>query len=179
MVKWLDNKPVLIASTYVGLEPMGICNRYSKDAKRFIDIPCPKIISEYNKHMGGVDLSDMLIAIYRTYYKAHKWYMAIFSQLLYISVNNAWLLYRREYGLLMTDNQYKNKFMFHLVYHHINDLFPDATFFAWNYSEPGHGKGAPDSVGGTLKRTADKAVAEGKDIVNLKSLKEILFLNFC
>lgn len=71
-------------------------------------------------------------------------------------------------------NQYKNKFMFHLVYHHINDLYPGATFFAWNYSEPGHGKGAPDGVGGTLKRTADKAVAEGKDIVNLKSLKEIL-----
>ncbi|CAH2101307.1 unnamed protein product [Euphydryas editha] len=106
MVKWLDNKPVLIASTYVGLEPMGVCNRYSKDAKGFIEIPCPKIINEYNKHMGGVDLSDMLIAIYRTYYKTHKWYMAIFSQLLDISVNNAWLLYRREYGFLTNDDKY-------------------------------------------------------------------------
>lgn len=53
-------------------------------------------------------------------------------------------------------------------------MFPGATFFAWNYSEPGPGKGAPDSVGGTLKRTADKEVAERKDIVNFKSLKEIL-----
>ncbi|KAI8442439.1 hypothetical protein MSG28_005952 [Choristoneura fumiferana] len=71
-------------------------------------------------------------------------------------------------------NQYKNKFMFHIVYRHINDLFPGTTFFSWHYSEPGHGKGAPDGVGGTLKRTADKAVAEGRDIVNLNTLKEIL-----
>ncbi|CAB3248809.1 unnamed protein product [Arctia plantaginis] len=40
--------------------------------------------------------------------------------------------------------------------------------------EPGHGKGAPDGVGGTLKRTADKVVAEGHDIVDLNSLKPIL-----
>lgn len=59
-------------------------------------------------------------------------------------------------------------------YRHMNDLFPGAIFFAWNNSEPAHGKGAPDGVGGTLKRTADKAVAEDKNIVNLKSLKEIL-----
>lgn len=26
-------------------------------------------------------------------------------------------------------NQYKNKFMFHIIYHHINDLFPGTTFF--------------------------------------------------
>ncbi|CAH0403160.1 unnamed protein product [Chilo suppressalis] len=71
-------------------------------------------------------------------------------------------------------NQYKNKFMFHIVYRHINDLFPGTKFFSWNYSEPGHGKGAPDGVGGTLKRIADKAVAEGRDIVNLNALKEIL-----
>ncbi|CAD6223678.1 GSCOCG00011761001-RA-CDS, partial [Cotesia congregata] len=51
-------------------------------------------------------------------------------------------------------NQYKNKFIFHIVSHHMNDLFSGITFFSWNYSEPGHGKGAPDGVGGTLKRTA-------------------------
>ena len=63
--------------------------------------------------------------------------------------------------------------MFHIVSRHINYLFPGTTFFSWHYSEQGHGKGAPDGVGGTLKRTADKAVAEGRDIVNLNSLKNI------
>ncbi|KAI8423498.1 hypothetical protein MSG28_012611 [Choristoneura fumiferana] len=87
------------------------------------------------------------------------------------------VLYLRDNDEFTCDspvNQYKNKFMFHIVYRHINDLFPGTTFFSWHYSEPGHGKGAPDGVGGTLKRTADKAVAEGRDIVNLNTLKEIL-----
>lgn len=44
--------------------------------------------------MGGVDLTDMLIALYRTNLKTHKWYKAIFSQMFDICVNNAWLNYR-------------------------------------------------------------------------------------
>ncbi|KAL3274791.1 hypothetical protein HHI36_019575 [Cryptolaemus montrouzieri] len=48
--------------------------------------------------------------------------------------------------------------------------------FTWNYSEPGHGKGAPDGVGGTLKRSADQAVAEGEDVTDLNVLKDVLSL---
>lgn len=40
----------------------------------------------------------------------------------------------------------------------------------WNYSESGHGKGAPDGVGGTLKRTADQLIAEGKDLATFQDL---------
>lgn len=71
-------------------------------------------------------------------------------------------------------NQYKNKYMFEMVCRHLKDFYPEITNFSWHYSEPGHGKGAPDGVGGTLKRTADKVVAEGHDIVDLNSLKPIL-----
>ena len=46
----------------------------------------------------------------------------------------------------------------------------------WNFTEAGHGKGAPDGVGGLVKRTADKLVAYGNDISDagelFKSLKE-------
>jgi len=61
-----------------------------------VPVPYPKIVQEYNTHMGGVDLADMFIALYRTNMKTHKWYMALFSQMLDLSVNNAWLLYRRD-----------------------------------------------------------------------------------
>ncbi|CAH0554935.1 unnamed protein product [Brassicogethes aeneus] len=71
-------------------------------------------------------------------------------------------------------NQYKNKFMFEMVCRHLKDLYPEITYFSWHYSEPGYGKGAPDGVDGTLKRTADKVVAEGHDIIDLNSLKPIL-----
>ncbi|KAG5889148.1 hypothetical protein JTB14_036959 [Gonioctena quinquepunctata] len=46
--------------------------------------------------MGGVDLADMLVALYRTGFRSHRWYISIFSQVLDICINNAWLLYRRD-----------------------------------------------------------------------------------
>ncbi|KAL3272070.1 hypothetical protein HHI36_022532 [Cryptolaemus montrouzieri] len=73
-------------------------------------------------------------------------------------------------------NQYKKKFIFHIVSHHLKYFLPDINNFTWNYSEPGHGKGAPDGVGGTLKRSADQAVAEGKDVTDLNVLKDVLSL---
>ncbi|KAF6200319.1 hypothetical protein GE061_006622 [Apolygus lucorum] len=42
------------------------------------------------------------------------------------------------------------------------------------YREAGHGKGAPDGIGGTVKRTADKLVAQGNDILNVESFIEAL-----
>lgn len=38
------------------------------------------------------------------------------------------------------------------------------TRVTWNFSERSHGKGAPDGVGGALKRIADTAVNRGADI---------------
>lgn len=70
------------------------------------------------------------------------------------------------------------------MYKRIPELFPSINQVLWNYSEAGHGKGAPDGIGGVLKRTADRVVAEGKDIVNFeamfKTLKEktkVILLN--
>lgn len=72
-------------------------------------------------------------------------------------------------------NKYKNKFMFHIVYRHLNYLFPGSTFFYGIIQNQAMAKVyLVDGVGDTLKRTADKAVAEGQDIVNLSSLKYIL-----
>lgn len=38
---------------------------------------------------------------------------------------------------------------------------------SWNFSESGHGKGAADGIGGSLKRKADKLLAHGEDITNV------------
>ena len=46
--------------------------------------------------MGGVDVSDILIVLYRASYRTHRWYFAIFGHLLDICVNNGWLLHRRD-----------------------------------------------------------------------------------
>lgn len=72
--------------------------RYSKEHNARVDVDCPKIVKNYNKNMGGVDLADMLISLYKIPLKTRRWYLSIFAQLIDISINNAWLLYRQNKG---------------------------------------------------------------------------------
>uniref|UniRef100_W5MNZ5 PiggyBac transposable element-derived protein domain-containing protein n=1 Tax=Lepisosteus oculatus TaxID=7918 RepID=W5MNZ5_LEPOC len=88
IVKWADSKTVTLVSTCASVMPV--------EKGRQISVPCPQIVAEYNHHMGGVDLTDMMIALYRTPAKSHRWYLCIFWQLIGIAVGNAWLLYQHD-----------------------------------------------------------------------------------
>ncbi|KAG8328972.1 hypothetical protein J6590_108690 [Homalodisca vitripennis] len=66
--------------------------------------------------------------------------------------------------------QYRNKTMFHLTQIFLPKIFVGLESCSWNFSEAGHGKGAPDGVGGFIKRTADKCIAQGSDIMNITAL---------
>nr|CAH7719065.1 unnamed protein product [Callosobruchus chinensis] len=72
--------------------------------------------------------------------------------------------------------QYRNKLMFQLMVKYLANEF-DVDAVIWHYSESGHGKGAPDGVGGCLKRVADAAVAKGADIPDFNKLFDILSEN--
>ncbi|KAH9635158.1 hypothetical protein HF086_009498 [Spodoptera exigua] len=95
-VKWLANKCVTLISSCVDAHPVDKIKRYSKEHKAKVDVDCPKIVKNYNKNMGGVDLADMLISLYKIPLKTRRWYLSIFAQLIDISINNAWLLYRQN-----------------------------------------------------------------------------------
>nr|CAI5855557.1 unnamed protein product [Callosobruchus analis] len=70
--------------------------------------------------------------------------------------------------------QYRNKEMFCFITNHFKKHFPEVKELSWNYHEAGHGKGAPDGIGGVCKRTADRVVSQGKDIFNLETLVNVL-----
>ena len=76
-VRWYDNKTVDCLSTYVGIEKQDKAKRYDKKEKKFIEVPRPAIIQEYNTFMGGVDLLDSLTALYKFNLKSKRWYMYI------------------------------------------------------------------------------------------------------
>ncbi|KAF9405413.1 hypothetical protein HW555_013841, partial [Spodoptera exigua] len=101
VVKWYDNKCVTTASSYVDVHPISTIQRYDKEKKMRSALPCPEIIKQYNAHMG-VDLADMLIALYRTELKGHRWYLPLVSQLLDMCITNSWILYRRNVGSVKT-----------------------------------------------------------------------------
>ena len=95
VVRWFDNKVVSLVSTYAAITPERTARRWDKKAGQYVDIPQPDIIGIYNKHMGGVDLLDMLVALYRTGLRSKKWYLRIYFHLLDMCVVQAWLMYRR------------------------------------------------------------------------------------
>lgn len=70
--------------------------------------------------------------------------------------------------------QYRNKTMFYIMATKIPKRLPHVQKFTWNYTESGHGKGAPDGVGATCKRTADAVVAAGGDVENLEKFVEAI-----
>ncbi|XP_065557654.1 piggyBac transposable element-derived protein 3-like [Artemia franciscana] len=92
VVKGLDNNTVCLALTYAGITPQDTCRRWNVKDKSRVEVSRPAIVYEYNRHMGGVDLADMLVEMCRTHLRTRKWYMRIFWWLIDTAVCNSWLL---------------------------------------------------------------------------------------
>uniref|UniRef100_A0A672KYQ5 PiggyBac transposable element-derived protein 3-like n=2 Tax=Sinocyclocheilus grahami TaxID=75366 RepID=A0A672KYQ5_SINGR len=99
-VKWFDNKCVTLLSSACGVEPLSSVKRYKKEVQQKVDVPCPSIVLAYNQAMGGIDLSNMLVHLYKTPMKARRWYLPLFGYIIDVSIVNAWLIYKRDCNLL-------------------------------------------------------------------------------
>ena len=96
VVRWFDNGIVQLVSNHIGEEAGSLARHWSAKEKKFIDIPRPLMVEEYNIHMGGVDLCDMLLSLYRIRLRSTKYYMRIVFYCIGVAVVNGWLLYRRH-----------------------------------------------------------------------------------
>lgn len=95
-VKWMDTKSVCLVSSFTTSWPTEKCSRHDKNTKDRVETPTPNIVADCNKHMGGVDLCDQLLAYYRMTFKAKKYYQRLVFHLLDMTVVNCWLQYRRS-----------------------------------------------------------------------------------
>lgn len=96
VLKWVDNKVVNMAGSWAGRSPQHIVKRWDKKAKKKIDVACPQIVRLYNKNMGGVDLFDMLMHLYKLPSRAKRWPVPLISFMIDLSLVNAFLLYRAD-----------------------------------------------------------------------------------
>ncbi|KAJ8929675.1 hypothetical protein NQ314_017602 [Rhamnusium bicolor] len=69
---WKDNKLVNFASSFAGNNPYSTIKRFDRCKKERIDIPYLYVVKEYNKHMGGVDLLDSIMARYKILIQSKK-----------------------------------------------------------------------------------------------------------
>ena len=95
VVSWYDNKIVTLLSNFVSSERVTELKQFSKVMKETIKIKCINLVQEYNRHMGGADLLDLLLGYYRNKIKSKKWYPRIFFHLINMVIVNAWILWRK------------------------------------------------------------------------------------
>lgn len=96
VVKWYDNKPVLMMSVAHDKQPEDTCQRWDKKQKRYVTIRRPSIIREYNNKMGGVVLLDRMISYYRMSVRTTKWTVRMLMHFTDVALANSWLLYRQD-----------------------------------------------------------------------------------
>lgn len=96
VTKWMDNKSVLMISTAFGVKPECFVKRWDKTKKQRVEVTCPKVVSMYNKNMGGVDLCDQMIEYYRSFFKTKKWTLKLILHLFDLAIVNSWMEYRRD-----------------------------------------------------------------------------------
>lgn len=92
----MDTQEVSVCTTlhtaYLGDTVKRVCKSSSEYKK--LDVPIPPAVKDYNRFMGGVDLSDQLIGYYSLWKKSKKWYMTVLNHFIDIAVTNSYLLHK-------------------------------------------------------------------------------------
>lgn len=90
---WKDKRDVFLIST-MHKEEMAETAKRDRVTKE--PILKPKVIVDYNAHMGGVDRCDALLHSYQSMRKTMKWYKKLFLHLVDIAIFNAHVLYNKQ-----------------------------------------------------------------------------------
>ncbi len=78
LVKWFDNRSVVLASNFVGVGDEDEVQRWNQKEKQYVKSKCPEVVKKYNKAMG-VDKLDQLISLYRIDIRSRKWPLRMIS----------------------------------------------------------------------------------------------------
>ncbi|XP_046392163.1 piggyBac transposable element-derived protein 3-like [Ischnura elegans] len=115
VTRWNDNAVVTMMTNCIQ-GGNKVVNRYSRKEKKNVTVPIPLAIAEYNKFMGGVDLCDQLLAMYRVNIRTKKWWWPFFAWAVDVSCVQGWLLHRHV-GSTMDYLQFRRECALYMMRH--------------------------------------------------------------
>lgn len=86
-VRWCDRREVTMLSTVHDHQMLNV-TKHGKTVQK------PKAVIEYNKNMGAVDKSDMMISFNESARKTRKWYRKLFFHIVDICVLNSYNMFK-------------------------------------------------------------------------------------
>uniref|UniRef100_A0A672KBA3 PiggyBac transposable element-derived protein domain-containing protein n=1 Tax=Sinocyclocheilus grahami TaxID=75366 RepID=A0A672KBA3_SINGR len=96
LVKWFDSRSVVMASNVVGVGTMDEVQRWDKKQGRFLKVSRPEVVKLYNEAMGGVDLLNQFVSLYRTEIRSRESTLRMITHAFDLAVVNSWLEYRLD-----------------------------------------------------------------------------------
>ncbi|XP_023597182.1 piggyBac transposable element-derived protein 4 [Trichechus manatus latirostris] len=96
-VKWQDNKPVTVLSTFHNPKDITVVKRKNKDGSSS-QIPCPRAVAEYNAIMGGVDRFDQRRERYAIGRRSRKWWHRLLHFLIDLAIVNSFIMWNCNHG---------------------------------------------------------------------------------
>lgn len=92
-IKWRDKRSVHLLSNFH--DPNDFTEVPRKDKTGVIEnVPCPVLLTDYNKNMNFVDKFDQNLNVYKVDRKSKKWWHRIFFYLFDAAIVNAYVLYK-------------------------------------------------------------------------------------
>ncbi|CAH2098354.1 unnamed protein product [Euphydryas editha] len=96
LTKWYDNKSVMFLSSIHAAETIDECRRYDRKTRSYVHVKRPEVVKQYNSNMGGVDLTDRLLAVCPSRMRTKKWTVRFISHFIDLSIVNAWINYKAD-----------------------------------------------------------------------------------
>ena len=76
--KWVDRRPIYFLSSIHQAEESHLSITRRGPGGEPQELPCPPVVKEYNRWMGGVDLNDQMAHIDRSR-RSYSWYLYLIN----------------------------------------------------------------------------------------------------
>lgn len=94
LTKLLDNRTVVLSSNFTSIGESDLVKRWDKSDKTFLNVSCPEVAKGYNIAIGGVDVFNSYISLYKKNINSKKWTLRLIFHNIDMTVCNSWLQYK-------------------------------------------------------------------------------------